>query len=248
MPRLPAKLAKIFGGGLAAPDNIAKFGTTKLGAPAFSLDPDQIQTAAWVSAWAAAVLDNGSPVMQDRNAIDFVVTYMLALIQQDGVCAWVSTKTYYTGSWVQAGAAGMLYRSKTDANTAHDPTTDSNNWQTIVDFLLASGILNTKQLLKRWCSFNGQGGVGFYDQFGFSGIARPGVGNYMLTFNGDMPFENYGWTAGLTQENAVDALVQCTRFPGDTKTVTQFQIRTVSCFDSSPRDCPEVNLSFFDAS
>lgn len=247
--KLPVKLLQILGASLLAPSNVATFGSTAAGAPTYSIDPDVIQTVRWVQSWAAAILQGGSPVMQDRVAVDYVITYMLAYSQQMGLWEWMATREYFIGSWV-LGPSGMPYISKTDNNLNH-ALADTNNWTDLVSFLknAPTPIVNTKQLIKKWCVFNGQGVPGFFDQFGFDPtIARIGVGNYMLTFSPVMNFANFAWTASVAQENAVAATVMATRFPGDTKTISQFQIRTVSNFDSSGFDLPEVSLQLTDAS
>ena len=84
MSKLTRKFQKIFGGLLVANNNIAKFGSAKIGSPAYSLDPDEIQTTEYDNAWAAALINNKSPALQDMNALFYLMTRQMAYLYQAG--------------------------------------------------------------------------------------------------------------------------------------------------------------------
>jgi hypothetical protein len=120
MSQLARKLQKIFGGLLAANGNIAEFGSLKAGVVGYSLDPDDIQTAAYLNGWADAVINNDAPPLEDMNALFYLLSYQLAYIFQAGIPEWDATTTYYPGSVVMdtsAGATGtQVYLAITNAS------------------------------------------------------------------------------------------------------------------------------------
>lgn len=126
MAKLTRKFQKIFGGLLVANNNIAKFGSAKIGVPAYSLDPDDIQSTEYSNGWAAALINNKSPALQDMNALFNLITRQLAYQFQAGIPEYDATTTYYTGSIVNNGY-GVIYRSLADDNTGN-ALSDSTKW------------------------------------------------------------------------------------------------------------------------
>ena len=124
MAKITRKNQSVFGGSLAANENIAEFGSLKTGTAAYSLDPDDIQTAAYLNGWASAVVNNNAPCLQDMNALFYLVTRQLAYMVQTGVAEWNATTTYYIGSVVNDGT-GKLYKCKVNdtITTGLDNTT-----------------------------------------------------------------------------------------------------------------------------
>lgn len=123
MTKIARKTQQVFGGSLVAANNIAQFGSLKLGTPVYSLDPASIQTTAYLNGWAAAVVNNNAPALQDMNALFYLMSYQLGYVMQAGVPEWDSGTTYYKGSLVQAqdGSAnglGILFVSQIDSNTS----------------------------------------------------------------------------------------------------------------------------------
>ena len=127
MAKITRKSAKIFAEGAnAAIGGIAQFGSLAAGTPNYSKDPDVIQQLGqYAQGWSAAVLGTKSPAMEDRNAIDYLLSYQIAYLLQRGIPEWLDTETYYQGSFVSK-SAGALYVSKVDNNTNHDPATDTS--------------------------------------------------------------------------------------------------------------------------
>lgn len=124
MAKITKKEQLTFGGDLSAFGNIAEFGSTKGGLSSFSLDPDDIQTGAYLGGWQRAIVNNKAPLLQDMNALAFLFTRQIGYLQQAGLAEWDSGTTYYIGSIVTNGS-GAVYKSTIDNNTNHVVTTGS---------------------------------------------------------------------------------------------------------------------------
>ena len=126
MSKLERKSAKLFGeDAVAGIGGISQFGALAAGNLNYSKDPDVIQALqAYSDGWSAAVTGNKSPAIEDRNALDYLLSYQQAYIMQRGVPAWSGTETYYQGSFVSK-SDGKMYVSKIDNNTNNDPDTDT---------------------------------------------------------------------------------------------------------------------------
>lgn len=126
MPKLARKSAKLFAENASAQaGGIAQFGSLAAGTPNYSKDPDVIQGLSQYSdGWSSACLGTKSPALEDRNALDYLLSYQQAYIMQHGVPEWLSTETYYEHSYV-VDSNGELRVSVIDNNTGHDPTLDN---------------------------------------------------------------------------------------------------------------------------
>ena len=126
MAKLTRKSAKLFAeNATAAVGGLAQFGSLAAGNPNYTTDPDVIQALpAYGDGWSAAVRGNKSPAMEDRNALDYLLSYQQAYIMQRGIPEWLSTETYYQGSFASK-ADGKLFVSKVDNNIGNDPDSDS---------------------------------------------------------------------------------------------------------------------------
>lgn len=127
MAKLQRKSAKLFAENAAADvGGVAQFGSLAAGEINYSKDPDVIQALSeYQDGWSAAVTGNKSPALEDRNALDYLLSYQQAYIMQRGVPEWIATETYYQGSFVSQ-SDGKMYVSKIDNNTNHDPSYDTN--------------------------------------------------------------------------------------------------------------------------
>ena len=97
MAKITRKFQKVFAND--STNKVAKFGSLKDGSPAFSKDPDDIQSLqAFLDGWNGAVVGNNSPALEDDNAIKFLTTYQLAYLMQQGIAEWNAATTYYIGS------------------------------------------------------------------------------------------------------------------------------------------------------
>lgn len=125
MAKLQRKSAKVFAEqAQAAVGGIAQFGSLAAGDIQYSKDVDVIQALdAYKNGWSSAVVGNKSPAMEDRNALDYLLSYQQAYIMQHGIPEWLSTETYYENSYV-VDSNGELRVSTIDNNTGHDPIED----------------------------------------------------------------------------------------------------------------------------
>lgn len=125
MAKLQRKSAKVFAEQAQADVlGIAQFGSLAAGNIQYSKDVDTIQALdAYKQGWSAAVVGNKSPALEDRNALDYLLSYQQAYIMQHGVPEWLSTETYYQNSYV-VDSNGELRVSIGDNNTGHDPILD----------------------------------------------------------------------------------------------------------------------------
>lgn len=125
MAKLQRKSAKLFAeNATAAAGGLAQFGSLAAGTPNYSTDPDVIQALpAYGNGWSDAVLGTKSPALEDRNALDYLLSYQQAYIMQHGIPEWLDTETYYENSYV-IDSNGELRVSTIDNNTGHDPIED----------------------------------------------------------------------------------------------------------------------------
>lgn len=125
MSKLARKSAKLFAeNATAAAGGLAQFGSLAAGTPNYSTDPDVIQALqAYSDGWSAAVLGTKSPALEDRNALDYLLSYQQAYLMQHGIPEWLDTETYYENSYV-VDSNGELRVSTIDNNTGNDPVLD----------------------------------------------------------------------------------------------------------------------------
>lgn len=129
MVRLARKTQKIFGNS-AGTNERGVIGSFAAGSPAYSTDPDTIQSLSnFIDGWYAVVVGQNSPAIQDMNALDFLITRQLAYIFESGIPEWISTTEYYIGS-VAADSTGNIFVSLAD-NNLNNALTDTTKWRLI---------------------------------------------------------------------------------------------------------------------
>ena len=130
MSKLTRKDQKIFGE-TAGGESISVFGSLAANNPAYSTDPDQIQSAEYSGGWESAVIGQASPAMEDRNALDYLYSRQLGYLYQQGIAEYSATQTYFKGSIVSSFDADagnlLLYYSLIDDNTGN-ALDDTNSW------------------------------------------------------------------------------------------------------------------------
>lgn len=130
MSKITRAIQKIFGSSASA-GQIGKFGSLAAGTAETTTDPATIQSLAnYLQGWHGAVLGNNSPAIEDRNAIDHLVSRQLAYIFQQGIPEWEISTEYHIGSIVQDGSGNVLL-SLSDNNTGNE-VTDATNWKPLV--------------------------------------------------------------------------------------------------------------------
>lgn len=126
MSRIVRKLQKIFGSG-AGPTEIAQYGSLAAGTPAYSTDPEVIQSLSnYLDGWFGAVIGGNSPAIEDVNALDYLFAYQLSYLLQAGVPEWNTLTEYFIGQ-TAADGSGNLYFSLTDNNLGN-ALTNTTKW------------------------------------------------------------------------------------------------------------------------
>lgn len=129
MARLARKTQKIFGD-TAAVNQRGVIGSFAAGSPAYSTDPDTIQSLSnYLQGWYGVVVGQNSPAIQDMNALDFLITRQLAYLFESGVAEWDTATTYYIGS-LAADSTGQIFVSLADNNAAN-ALTDTTKWRLV---------------------------------------------------------------------------------------------------------------------
>lgn len=137
MANLGRFLQKIFGD-IAGSNQLAEFGSAAAsgfaGGNTYSggtIDPDIVQNLSnYDEGYFAAVDGEFNPAIEDENALNWLWSRQLKYLFQKGVALWLTTETYYIGSFVSDGAGGLYY-SLTDTNLNH-AVSDTTKWRKVV--------------------------------------------------------------------------------------------------------------------
>ncbi len=126
--KITRKAAKVFGQ-TAGFHQIGVVGSFAAGLPAWSTDPDVIQSLSnFLDGWFSCVDGMNSPAIEDMNALCYLFAYQLGYVLQQGIPEWNATTEYFIGSIVQDGDS--LFQSLTD-NNINQPRTSAANWKAI---------------------------------------------------------------------------------------------------------------------
>jgi hypothetical protein len=124
------KTAQLFGVSAGA-TGVEEFASKQTGGTlVYSIDPSDLQTAAWSIGWLASIYQGAfAPYYQDRNAVDLVAFYQIAYLLQQGIPEWDASTTYFQNSVVQN--VGRIYISLIDSNLNNVPPSGASNayWQ-----------------------------------------------------------------------------------------------------------------------
>ena len=129
MAKITRATQQIFGED-AISTEVTAFGTAMTNNPIFTKDPAQLQTAASLLGWSAAIESDMAPFEEDTNGLCYLITRQLAYLYQQGTPEWDSGTTYYKNSLctVIENNNLIIKRSLTDDNTGNNPLTDNVNW------------------------------------------------------------------------------------------------------------------------
>lgn len=135
MAKLDRKLQKIFASE-AGNDGKTTFGSIAQGGEAvFSNDVEQLQTEAYNTGWRGAIKEvagkGKAPILTDMNTINYITSYQLKYLFQNGIAEYKADETYYVGSKVKVVNNGVYeeYVSKIDDNINHEPTNSPTQWK-----------------------------------------------------------------------------------------------------------------------
>ena len=115
MPKITRATQQIFGEN-APSTQITAFGTAKTTSPVYTTNPAELQTAASLLGWDAAIEEDKAPFEEDTNGLCYLITRQLAYLYQQGIAEWDANTTYYENSQcsvVQDGAL-IIKRSLTE--------------------------------------------------------------------------------------------------------------------------------------
>lgn len=129
MPRITRKQQKVFA---ESASNNGVFGSLQANDPAYSQDPDVIQSrTAYANGWNDATYSAEQlPPLEEFQALQYLFSRQLAYILQEGVAEWDSSTTYYKGNLVkaiQSDGSFILYASLIDNNTGN-LVSDTTKW------------------------------------------------------------------------------------------------------------------------
>jgi hypothetical protein len=196
MAKIVRAKQKIFGDDVVAQDQHCVFGSLKAGSVAYSKDPATIQSlAAWGTGWKGATVNNQAPVLQDENALHYLITRQIAYILQAGIAEYDSTTEYHTSSFCQV--AGVIYRSIQDTNVNH-AVTDNAWWLPLVtpnDSGEARGTVPLGSIIamgnvQAWALPTADQVKDGYALCNGNTFAALGAGNYNAAFTGNRPTLN----------------------------------------------------------
>ena len=96
----------------------------------FSRDPDVIQNANYSQGWVNNTNNLNTKIYgEDLNAVNYVLSYLLKYLYENGIAEWKSTTTYYQNSICKVNNA--LYLSLQDNNIGNNPTSTVSYWKPI---------------------------------------------------------------------------------------------------------------------
>jgi hypothetical protein len=129
MAQIARKTARIFGSSaLAAPLGIAQFGSKAAGSPTYSTDPAVIQALSqWLGGWNPSLVGGASPNLEDDNGVNYVHSYQIGYILQQGIAEYDAATTYFTNSFCSYG--GIVYYSTVDNNIGVTPSLAVTVWK-----------------------------------------------------------------------------------------------------------------------
>lgn len=96
----------------------------------FSRDPDVIQNENYSQGWVNDTNNLNTKIYgEDLNAVNYVLSYLLKYLYENGIAEWKSTTTYYQNSICKVDNA--LYLSLQNNNIGNDPTSTVSYWKLI---------------------------------------------------------------------------------------------------------------------
>lgn len=136
MAKIARKTQKIFAGGAS---NNGQFGSAQVGTKVLSNDPTILQSlSAFTTGWLSATISaENLPPLEEFQALDYLNTYQLSYLFQEGIPEWDSGTTYFINSIVKKSGTVQLYGSITDNNTGN-ALTDPTNWVLLIDLASAA--------------------------------------------------------------------------------------------------------------
>lgn len=138
MARITRAFQKIFA--INATNN-GQFGSAQLGTKLLTSDPATIQAlAAFENGWDDAIIGaKRFPPEEEMQSLQYLNTYQIAYMFQEGIPEYDASTTYYQKSIVKKTGTYELYGSVTDNNTGN-ALTDATKWTLLIDLSAGFGI------------------------------------------------------------------------------------------------------------
>lgn len=134
MAKLARKTQKVFASGAT---NNGQFGSAQLGTKVLSNDLDVLQALdAFLEGWLDGIIGaKRFPTLEEFQALNYIDTYQLAYLFQEGIPEWDTNTNYFTRSIVKKTGTYQLYGSKIDNNqgNALPVAVSDDNWLYLQD-------------------------------------------------------------------------------------------------------------------
>lgn len=115
----------------SATNQLAVFGSLAAGSPVL-LGPGSpaliMGDSEYLSGWFAAIVDGAAPAIEDMNALQYLNSYQLAYLLQQGLPEWDAGTTYYTNGF--AASSGKIYVSLQD-NNLNNAVSSGSFWKVV---------------------------------------------------------------------------------------------------------------------
>lgn len=137
MTVLARKTQQVFGSSAA---NIGQFGSAQVGTKLLSSDPAVLQAlAAWAGGWSSATIGASKfPPIEEMNALQFINSYQLAYMFQEGIAEYDAATTYSQFGIVKQTGTFNLYGSLA-TNNVGNPLSDGAHWELLCNLATISG-------------------------------------------------------------------------------------------------------------
>jgi len=131
MTTLARKTQTLFASGAS---DIGQFGSGAAGTKVLTTDPAVIQALpAWAAGWLNATLGaNKFPPIEEVNALDYLETYQLTYLFQEGIPEYDSGTVYSQYGICKKSGTFQIYGSLTASNTGN-ALSDGTHWKLLVD-------------------------------------------------------------------------------------------------------------------
>ena len=195
---------------VSSPSNdIAQFGSEAAGSPVFNSDPAIIQAlSAFKNGWTGAVTaiagGNTQPNLEDRNALDYLFSYFLNYLFQEGIPEYDSGTTYWKGGYAKStDGNGTLYRSIQDNNTGNALTN-------LAWWVPANGATGGTYVV-----FDGTASIGtncvILGSNNVSSVQHTATGEYLVNFTSPMSVDGsgngiYGFSGSAGTQNGASGV------------------------------------------
>ena len=261
IPTLQKKAAVLFAQNyVGSPTNqIAEFGSESASSPSFTSDPTYIQSLSeYLNGWQTAVLSYGGgtdePALPDHNALDYLFSYLISYIQQEGIPEWDFGTVFTKGAIAKStDGLGTLYVSQQAGNQNH-LLRDTSWWHPY----LTANTTPSGALASAWVCFDGTSHTGGYCAIlasaNVTSVEYWSVGVYRINYTVNLADDNYVWVGSCGSQNASspaqgDNNILCgavTGFsPNAVKTDAQLQVCAWQQNPNQLEDCSSVSVIVF---